>query len=126
MFTSLAFAKRFVELSRLEVSSTARIAGRGYRVGDEGLIASMGPTSGYLAVLVFALYINAGLPAFYTRTWLLWLICPLVLYWVSRLWFLAQRRELHDDPVVFALTDKVSVAIGVVAGLLVLFAGPLV
>jgi 4-hydroxybenzoate polyprenyltransferase len=125
IFTSLAFAKRYVELSRLAQREQTQAAGRAYRVADLDLLGSFGPTTGCLAVLVFALYINSGLPGFYTNTALLWLTCPLMLYWISRLWFLAKRGELDDDPVVFALTDRTSLAVGVAVGLLLLFAAPL-
>jgi hypothetical protein len=76
-------------------------------------------------VLVFALYIHDGVPAFYTNRYLLWLTCPLLLYWISRLWFLAKRDQLHDDPVVYAVTDKVSLGVGGCIALLVLLAAPL-
>lgn len=125
IFTSLAFAKRYVELARVAAEGKTEAKGRGYRVEDLDLIISVGPTSGYLAVLVFALYINNGLPEFYTNKTLLWLTCPLLLYWISRLWFLAKRGELDHDPVVFAVTDKVSLAVGVMVGVLVLLAAPL-
>lgn len=124
-FTSLAFAKRYVEMARLASEGKTVAKGRGYEIGDLSLIESIGPTSGYLAVLVFALYINSGLPGFYTHKWLLWLTCPLILYWISRLWFLAKREQLADDPVVFAVTDKVSLGIGLAVGLLMLFAAPI-
>ena len=123
IFTSLAFAKRHVEMARVAKEGGTEAKGRGYQVGDLSMIESIGPTSGYLAVLVFALYIQNGLPTFYTNKSLLWLTCPLILYWVTRLWFLAKRGELNDDPVVFAVTDKVSLGIGAAVGLLVLFAG---
>ena len=125
IFTSLAFAKRYVELARLAGKGETTAKGRGYQVSDLGLIESFGTTSGYLAVLVFALYIQNGLPGFYTNKSLLWLSCPFLLYWISRLWFLAKRGELDDDPVVYAVTDKVSLSIGLVVGLLVLLAAPI-
>jgi len=124
MFTSLAFAKRYVEMSRLQAEGKTTARGRGYEVGDIPLIETLGATSGYLAVLVFALYIHDGVPAFYTQKSLLWLTCPLLLFWISRLWFLAKRGELNDDPVVFAVTDRVSLGVGFVVGLLVLFSAP--
>lgn len=125
IFTSLAFAKRYVEMARLLGEGKTTAVGRGYQVSDISLIESFGTTSGYLAVLVFALYVNHGLPSFYRHTWLLWLSCPLLMFWISRLWFLAKRGELNDDPVIFAVTDRVSLAIVVVVGLLVLLAAPL-
>lgn len=123
IFTSLAFAKRYVELARIGREGATTAKGRGYQVDDLSLIESIGPTSGYLAVLVFALYVHEGAPAVYPNKSLLWLTCPLLLYWITRLWFLAKRAELHEDPVVFAVTDKVSLAIGACVGLLVLAAG---
>jgi 4-hydroxybenzoate polyprenyltransferase/phosphoserine phosphatase len=123
MFTSLAFAKRYVEMARLSREGETAAKGRGYQVGDLSLIESIGPTSGYLAVLVFALYIHEGAPEVYANKSLLWLTCPLMLYWITRLWFLAKRAELHEDPVVFAVTDKLSLVIGACVGSLVLLAG---
>jgi len=62
-----------------------------------------------MAVLVLALYINSEQMArFYANPWALWLICPLLVYWISRIWFIAKRGELDDDPVIFALGDPVS------------------
>jgi len=125
VFTSLAFAKRYVEMSRLADEGKTTAKGRGYEVGDLSLIESFGTASGYIAVLVFALYLRDGLPSYYTRPWMLWLSCPLLLFWISRLWILAKRGQLDDDPVVFAATDPVSLSIGATIGLLVLFAGPI-
>lgn len=122
IFTSLAFAKRYVELARVAAEGKTEAKGRGYQVSDLDLIISVGPTAGYLAVLVFALYINNGLPGFYENKTLLWLTCPLLLYWISRLWFLAKRGELDHDPVVFAVTDKMSLAVGAAVGALVILA----
>jgi hypothetical protein len=69
----------------------------------------LGGASGYLAVLVLALYINStASEALYRHPQVLWLLCPLLLYWVSRVWLIAHRGAMHDDPVVFALTDTVS------------------
>ncbi len=125
LFTSLAFAKRHMEMTRLEAEGKVRAKGRSYHVGDISLLESFGATSGYLAVLVFALYIHDGLPSFYGSRWLLWLACPLLLFWITRLWFLAKRGEVHDDPVVFALTDKVSLAVGLSVAVMIVLAAPL-
>ena len=110
LFTSLAYVKRYSELARLaEEGHLGSAQRRGYVVGDLGLIESLGPASGYLAVVVMALYINSpSMQAIYPQAWLLWLICPCLLYWISRVWFLARRRELCEDPVVFAIKDPLS------------------
>jgi 4-hydroxybenzoate polyprenyltransferase/phosphoserine phosphatase len=120
LFTSLAFAKRHAELARhAEQQAGEAPRGRGYGVGDLSMIESIGPTAGYMAVLVLALYINSPeMKELYTRPWALWMICPLMLYWVTRVWFVVKRGELDEDPVVFAVRDKVSLAIGVIVLLL--------
>ncbi len=125
LFTSLAFAKRHAELMRLEGEGLFRACGRGYVVTDLPLIRALGPASGYLSVLVFALYTQSETTrAMYPNSAALWLICPLLLFWVSRLWLIAMRGMLHEDPVVFALRDRVSLILGLVIGtLLVIAAG---
>ncbi len=119
MFTSLAFGKRYIELSQMSDDEDVSVRGRGYQVGDLSLLESIGPTSGYLAALVFALYINGdAVKRLYPHPGLLWLICPLMLYWVSRFWILAKRRVLSDDPILFALKDRVSLGVGLLTLLL--------
>lgn len=121
LFTSLAFAKRYAELARLEDEQNGDSAGRGYRVADLGIIESLGPASGYLSVLVLALYINSNaMRSLYVNSWALWLICPLLMYWITRVWFMAKRRQLSEDPVVFALKDGVSRVVGVCVLVLVI------
>ncbi len=121
LFVSLAFAKRYAELERLLRANEGVASGRGYRVADIGLIESMGPASGYIAVLVLALYVNGEqMKMLYRNPWPLWLICPMLMYWISRLWIKAKRGELSEDPIVFALRDRVSLYLGIIAvGLLV-------
>lgn len=109
LFTSLAFAKRYAELSRLAGQNQSDSVGRGYLVTDLSVIESLGPASGYLAVLVLALYVNSdAMRSLYSTTWPLWLICPLFMYWITRVWFFAKRGQLSEDPVVFALKDRTS------------------
>ncbi len=123
IFLSLAFAKRYLELARLADVGGMACHSRGYVVADLSLIENLGPTSGYLAVLVFALYINSDtVKQLYVNTQALWPICVLLLYWVTRLWFLAKRRLLPEDPVVFAIRDLVSLVIAAVAGALLIVA----
>jgi hypothetical protein len=90
-------------------------------VEDVDLVEHLGTASGYVSVLVMALYMNSPeMRAIYGDSRSLWLICPLVLYWVTRLWLLARRGQLDDDPVVFALRDRQSLAIAAACGGLVL------
>jgi 4-hydroxybenzoate polyprenyltransferase len=115
IFVSLAFVKRYTELrdarqkGREEISS-----GRGYYPADFELLASLGGASGYLSVLVLALYINeAASETLYRSPEWMWAACPLLLFWLSRVWLLAHRGQMHDDPIVFALRDPVSRWIGI-------------
>jgi 4-hydroxybenzoate polyprenyltransferase len=116
LFLSLAFVKRFAELEALRRMQRLRAAGRGYHIEDLPLLQSLGTAAGYLSVLVLALYINSpDIQALYGRPKFIWMLCVLMLYWVSRVWMLAQRGQMHDDPVVFALKDRQSLAIGALA-----------
>ena len=109
LFLSLAMLKRYAELHALAADGRAKASGRGYDVEDLPLLQSLGASSGYLAVLVLALYINSPESLqLYSQPKALWLLCPLLLYWVSRAWSVAHRGRMHDDPVVFAVTDRVS------------------
>jgi 4-hydroxybenzoate polyprenyltransferase len=115
-FLSLAFVKRFAELEALGRQQRLRAAGRGYLVEDLPVLQSLGIAAGYLSVLVLALYINSPeIEALYHRPKAVWMLCVLLLYWISRVWMMAQRGHMHDDPVVFALKDRQSLAIGVCA-----------
>ena len=112
-FLSLAFAKRFAELRLIESGAAGANARRGYAVGDAPLLAAAGLATGYLAVLVLALYTTSPeVVALYARPQLLWLIGPLLLYWITRLWLTAQRGHLDDDPILYAAKDPASYAVG--------------
>jgi 4-hydroxybenzoate polyprenyltransferase len=116
LFTSLAFAKRFVELSRLV--GDGKIQNRNYYKVDLQMVGTMGPASGYLAVLVFSLYVvesGTHLNVYQTPA-LLWLAVPVLLYWISRIWILTGRGQMNDDPVRFALKDPISLLCGLSMG----------
>ena len=114
-FTSLAFVKRYAEL--IQVTGEQSLKGRNYVPADIPIITSAGPAAGLLAVLVFALYINSpAMLVYYSRPQVLWGICLVLVYWIMRIWFLAARDQMHDDPVLFAVKDRISI----VAGLLVI------
>jgi 4-hydroxybenzoate polyprenyltransferase/phosphoserine phosphatase len=112
-FLSLALAKRYAELARAASEQADALPRRGYLIEDLGLIQSVGPASGYMAVLTLCLYINANdvLRLYHTPD-LLWVMCLILFYWITRVWFLARRRVLHEDPVIFAIKDPVSYAAG--------------
>jgi 4-hydroxybenzoate polyprenyltransferase len=116
VFLSLALAKRYAEMHTLHKLGRAHAPGRGYLADDMPVLQSMGVSGGYLAVLVMALYINSPeVPALYARPYALWAICPLLLFWISRIWVKTHRGQMHDDPVVFALRDRISLAVGALA-----------
>ncbi len=113
IFLSLALLKRFCELHNLREQNQTDAKGRGYTAADLELVAMIGLVSGYLAVLVLALYVNSQqVIELYQRPLLLLLICPLMLYWTSRVWLIAHRGQMHSDPVLFALKDWPSYVIG--------------
>ena len=108
VFLSLALVKRCAELEFLQIEGT-QPHGRGYRMSDLGYLVSMGISSGFVAVLVLALYIESHHGSMlYSHPRFLWGICPLFLYWIMRIWILTSRKEMVDDPVHFAIHDRVS------------------
>lgn len=114
MFLSLALVKRYAELREArENGRTTKTRGRGYYPRDLEMISSLGASSGYLAVMVLSLYIHDQTTIkLYSHPQIIWLACPLLLYWVTRVWMLTHRGHIHEDPVVFAIRDKVSLMIG--------------
>lgn len=123
---SLAFSKRQAELIDQTANGGHGVASpskRGYHSRDAGLLQQFGVTSGYLSVLVLALYVNgADVARLYRHPQVIWLACPMLLFWISRVWFLANRGKLSDDPVVFAARDPVSYALGICLLLILLVA----
>lgn len=110
LFVSLALVKRYSELMIMRRIDGDQATARGYELDDAELLAAMGVASGFLAVLVLALYINTDTAqAFYGRYQLIWGLCPLLLYWIGHMWLIAHRGKMPDDPVVFAAKDRVSV-----------------
>jgi 4-hydroxybenzoate polyprenyltransferase/phosphoserine phosphatase len=115
-FMSLAFVKRYSELIQVRDEGKTGIKGRNYVPADMPVIVGAGLSSGLLAVLVFALYITTPtILEYYPREEFLWGICLVLVYWVMRIWFLAGRNQMQDDPVLFAVKDPVSLVAGAVA-----------
>lgn len=121
LFLSLAMVKRVSELKEFRENGTLNVPGRNYRQVDIQQLGAMGAASGYMSVLVTALYINSPeVQLLYTKPHFLWFILPAQLYWISRVWLLANRGEMNQDPIVFALKDKVTyvaVAFAVISAL---------
>jgi len=108
VFLSLALVKRCAELEFLQLEGT-QPQGRGYRMSDLSYLVSMGISSGFVAVLVLALYVDSQNGTMLYRTpEYLWGVCPLFLYWLMRIWILTSRKEMIDDPVHFAIHDRIS------------------
>ncbi|KQZ81925.1 prenyltransferase [Mesorhizobium sp. Root157] len=124
-FLSLALVKRFVELRSTSLTAGERIAGRGYRYEDQEIVAQAGMASAFSSALVLALYLDStAVRELYAHPWMMWPLPPIVLYMTMRVWILARRDEMHDDPVVFVIRDWRS-QIVIVAGALLLAAGSL-
>jgi 4-hydroxybenzoate polyprenyltransferase/phosphoserine phosphatase len=122
-FLSLAFVKRFAELENLRERGGIQASGRGYHVADIEQLRSFGSASGYASVVVLTLYIsNLDAAQLYQHTNRLWLLVPVLLLWLSRLWLQASRGELDEDPVVYAITDRRSLLLGLVVLAIVLSA----
>lgn len=105
-FLSLALVKRYVELDEFADDSDAQLKGRSYIGFDKDMIGQAGIASAFSAALVLALYVDSNeVASMYAQPWLLWPLCPLILYMLLRIWILARRAQMHEDPVVFIMRD---------------------
>lgn len=122
-FFSLALVKRFSELENLRMRDLVPMNGRGYRIQDMEQLRAFGTASAFASVVVFTLYINnLEVRQLYHHPQRLWLLTPVLIWWLSRVWLRASRGEMHEDPVIFALTDRASLLAGVIVFLIVLSA----
>jgi len=124
LFLSLALVKRLSELREMENGGDPDHAHRerGYTVNDLPLLMAFGTASGYLSAFVFTMYLNSEWVAqLYTRPELLWLFCPLLLYWITRIWMLAWRGQMNDDPLAFASKDPQTYVVGALGMAIILF-----
>jgi len=113
LFLSLAMVKRFAELENLLARGANPTNARGYLLSDIEQLRSFGTSSAYASIVIFALYINGhDVAALYHHPTRMWLVTPLLILWLSRVWLLASRGLLDEDPVVFALTDRMSLLLG--------------
>jgi 4-hydroxybenzoate polyprenyltransferase/phosphoserine phosphatase len=112
-FLSLAMVKRFSELQNLQTHHMHPSSGRGYLLSDIEQLRTFGTSSAYASIVIFTLYINGrDVTALYHHPNRMWLITPLMILWVSRVWLLASRGLLDEDPVIFALKDRMSLLLG--------------
>jgi 4-hydroxybenzoate polyprenyltransferase len=123
LFLSLAFGKRFSELQNLHERGVTPANGRGYLLTDIEQLRSFGTSSAYASVVIFSLYISGhDVAVLYHHPSRMWLVTPLMILWLSRVWLLASRGELNEDPVVFALTDHMSLMMGLAVVFITLLA----
>jgi len=125
LFLSLALVKRLSELREMQDKPETENSHRerGYTVGDLPLLMAFGTASGYLSAFVFTMYLNSEWVAqLYTRPELLWLFCPLLLYWITRIWMLAWRGQMYDDPLAFASKDPHTYVVAALSAAIILFA----
>jgi 4-hydroxybenzoate polyprenyltransferase len=117
IFLCLAIVKRCSEIKLKQAAGQTEILGRSYRFDDLGVLLALAAAAGYGSVLIVCLYLDsATVGGLYRHVKRLWLICPLLLYWISRVLVLAQRGQVNDDPVVFAITDRVSWCVAAAVG----------
>ena len=123
-FLSLAMAKRHSELECAAKLVEGGNSGRGYVLKDRDLLAMFGTASSFAAVVILCLYARSPeMNSLYgSPTELLWL-CPLVLYWLTRVWLLAGRGELDHDPVLFAIGDRTSWVLAAIAVIVLAIGG---
>ena len=122
LFVSLTFSKRTSELHTLKAGGRSTAARRGYRTEDLEQMKVFGTCSAFSAAVVFTMYLNSDtVRELYRQPELLWLLFPLLFYWLCRVWILAARGEFHRDPVLFAVRDRPTYIIaGIAASLLYL------
>lgn len=119
IFFTLALVKRAAELRHWELAGRREAPGRGYAVADLPMISNMGVSAGYLSALVLALYIQSPeIAARYGHSKVLWLVLPVLLAWLSHVWLKTHRGEMTDDPIVFALRDRLSLLLGAAVGVI--------
>ncbi|WP_255462466.1 UbiA family prenyltransferase [Granulicella sp. WH15] len=121
-FLSLAFVKRFAELESLRLRDKAPANGRGYLISDLEQLRSFGTATALASVVVFTQYISNLNSRLYLHPGRLWFMVPVLLLWLLQLWLLASRGQLDEDPVVYAITDKKSLMLGVLVVAVVLSA----
>jgi 4-hydroxybenzoate polyprenyltransferase len=123
LFFSLALVKRCAELNVLNKANEVSTTRRDYKIYDLHHLQNMGISSGYVSVLVIALYINSNeVMLHYSKPKFLWLLCPIILYWISRVWVVSGRGEMNEDPLVFAIRDRVSWFVCVLCALSIILA----
>jgi len=121
LFLSLALIKRFSEI--VDNRNIVSLPGRGYSVDDKIMIQTLGISVGCISALIFALYLNSVRVALaFYRGEILFIMVPLILFWISHMWNEANRGRMHSDPLVFAVKNRVSQVVGIIAAILIIIA----
>lgn len=123
IFLSLALVKRYAELLVQSKEGESKAHGRGYLVSDLYLLQSLGISSGYISVLVIALYVRSeDVVNLYSQPLAIWLLIPILLFWISWVWLKSSRGQMHDDPIIFAAKDKISLLVAALSILIFIYA----
>lgn len=123
LFSSLGMVKRFAELHNLQAANKLSARGRGYRVEDMAPVRIIGISLGYMSVFIMGLYINSPLiTQYYSNPKIIWLLFPLLTYWLGRLWIIANRGEVNEDPLIFAVKDRTSLLVAAVSAVILIVA----
>ncbi len=119
-FGALATIKRFTECAALQREGLRDVHGRGYRAEDATWLMSMGAACGFASIIVFFIYLVDAVPRsrFVQHADWMWPICPILAYWMGRIWLLASRGEMREDPIEFALRDRVSLGLGLLVAVI--------
>lgn len=122
-FLSLAFMKRYADLILMKQNNYDEIAGRGYHIDDLDIVQKSGITSGFVAMLVLALYINSEhVIELYKSPILIWFTVPVLLYWLMRMWMVTNRGKMTDDPIIYAMRDKTTYVAMIIIVIIMLLA----
>ena len=109
VFLSLAFVKRYTEVLIHADEQNKQIAGRGYTSSDGSILLNAGISSAMISILVLALYMNSTeVKILYHNPLILWILCPIFMIWLLRVWLIAHRGNMHDDPIIFMAKDSFS------------------
>jgi 4-hydroxybenzoate polyprenyltransferase len=123
LFLGLAMVKRYSELRASGSGAEPAVNGRGYSAEDSAPVLALGTSSSYLSVLVLALYIQSdSVTLLYSQPQILWFACPILLFWLSRLWLFAARGKMAHDPIIYAFRDPASYIMGSLLAISVIFA----
>ena len=123
LFSSLGMVKRYAELHNLKVANKLTARGRSYRVEDMAPVRIIGISLGYMSVFIMGLYINSPLiTQYYSNPKIIWLLFPLLTYWLGRLWILANRGEVNEDPLIFAVKDRTSLLVAAISAVILIIA----